>query len=127
MHSQQSAFGAMTSLTGARWGSEIQMDHVEQARVTREAYDRLAPVWSRTTDKGPFNGLWKARRCARWFPARFAVPRSLTPAVGPDRSASGCGGPSLRRGQSKGPAANHMVSPGVIVRRGARPSLWMNW
>jgi hypothetical protein len=58
------------------------MDHAEQARVTREAYDRLAPVWSRTTDKGPFNGLLE----------RPAV-RSLVPR--PIRGASildaGCG------------------------------------
>src|SRR6185437_17167939 len=26
-------------------------------RQTREAYDRLAAVWSSTTDEGPFNGL----------------------------------------------------------------------
>ncbi len=31
-----------------------QADHT---RATREAYDRLAPVWSDTTDSGPYNGL----------------------------------------------------------------------
>lgn len=29
----------------------------EHTRRTREAYDRLAAVWSATTDDGPFNGL----------------------------------------------------------------------
>jgi SAM-dependent methyltransferase len=33
---------------------ENQADHTLQ---TREAYDRLAAVWSSTTDEGPFNGL----------------------------------------------------------------------
>lgn len=28
----------------------------EQRAQTRDAYDRLAPVWSATTDDGPFNG-----------------------------------------------------------------------
>ena len=31
-------------------------DDAAQIRRTREAYDRLAPVWSGTTDDGPFNG-----------------------------------------------------------------------
>ena len=31
-------------------------DQTEHTRATREAYDRLAPVWSETTDAGPFNG-----------------------------------------------------------------------
>jgi 2-polyprenyl-3-methyl-5-hydroxy-6-metoxy-1,4-benzoquinol methylase len=31
-----------------------QAEHTQQ---TREAYDRLAAVWSSTTDEGPFNGL----------------------------------------------------------------------
>ena len=31
-------------------------DRAAHARSTREAYDRLAPVWSVTTDDGPFNG-----------------------------------------------------------------------
>jgi hypothetical protein len=29
----------------------------EHSRLTREAYDRLAPVWSETTDDDPYNGL----------------------------------------------------------------------
>jgi SAM-dependent methyltransferase len=28
----------------------------ERNRATREAYDRLAPVWAETTDDGPWNG-----------------------------------------------------------------------
>lgn len=32
-------------------------DQAEHTRRTREAYDRLAAVWSATTDEGPYNGL----------------------------------------------------------------------
>lgn len=32
------------------------MDSVEHARRTQDAYDRLAPVWSATTDDGAWNG-----------------------------------------------------------------------
>jgi SAM-dependent methyltransferase len=32
-------------------------DQAEHTKATRAAYDRLAPVWSSTTDSGPFNGL----------------------------------------------------------------------
>jgi SAM-dependent methyltransferase len=43
----------------------------EHSRLTREAYDRLAPVWSETTDDGPFNGLLER-------PAlRSMIPRPL--------------------------------------------------
>jgi SAM-dependent methyltransferase len=35
-------------------GPDNQAEHTLQ---TREAYDRLAAVWSSTTDEGPFNGL----------------------------------------------------------------------
>jgi SAM-dependent methyltransferase len=58
------------------------MDEIEHSRVTREAYDRLAPVWSRTTDEGPFNGLLER-------PAlRSLVPRPLGGASVLD---AGCG------------------------------------
>jgi SAM-dependent methyltransferase len=51
-------------------------------RQTREAYDRLAAVWSATTDDGPFNGLLER-------PAlRSLVPASLAGAVVLD---AGCG------------------------------------
>ena len=47
------------------------MDDVEHTRLTRQAYDRLAGVWSATTDAGPFNGLLER-------PAlRALVPRPL--------------------------------------------------
>ena len=42
---------------------------------TREAYDRLAPVWSATTDDGPWNG-WLERPALR-----SAVPRPLSGTV----------------------------------------------
>jgi ubiquinone/menaquinone biosynthesis C-methylase UbiE len=32
------------------------LDDAEHRAQTRDAYDRLAPVWSATTDDGPFNG-----------------------------------------------------------------------
>lgn len=35
---------------------ELARDQDEHTRRTREAYDRLAPVWAATTDDGPFNG-----------------------------------------------------------------------
>ncbi|WP_081272345.1 class I SAM-dependent methyltransferase [Mycobacteroides immunogenum] len=48
------------------------MDPAEHARHTREVYDRLAPVWSATTDDGPFNGMLER-------PAlRSLIPRPLT-------------------------------------------------
>lgn len=48
------------------------MDPAEHAQHTREVYDRLAPVWSATTDDGPFNGLLER-------PAlRSLIPRPLT-------------------------------------------------
>jgi hypothetical protein len=37
----------------ARLASEDPAGH---KRHTREAYDRLAPIWAATTDDGPFNG-----------------------------------------------------------------------
>lgn len=54
----------------------------EHRRATREAYERLAPVWSSTTDDGPFNGHLER-------PAlRSLVPRPLTGATVLD---AGCG------------------------------------
>jgi ubiquinone/menaquinone biosynthesis C-methylase UbiE len=47
------------------------MDPAEHSRHTREVYDQLAPVWSATTDAGPFNGLLER-------PAlRSLIPRPL--------------------------------------------------
>jgi SAM-dependent methyltransferase len=37
--------------------SNEPIDQAEHTRQTREAYDRLAAVWSSTTDEGPWNGL----------------------------------------------------------------------
>lgn len=36
--------------------TDLPGDPAAHARSTRDAYDRLAPVWSVTTDDGPFNG-----------------------------------------------------------------------
>jgi SAM-dependent methyltransferase len=36
---------------------EVPANQAEHTLRTREAYDRLAAVWSATTDEGPFNGL----------------------------------------------------------------------
>ena len=57
-------------------------DQAEHAKRTREAYDRLAAVWSSTTDEGPFNGVLER-------PAlRALVPGHLNGAVVLD---AGCG------------------------------------
>jgi len=54
----------------------------EHTRKTREAYDRLASVWSSTTDEGPFNGFLER-------PAlRSLVPGNLAGAAVLD---AGCG------------------------------------
>jgi len=46
---------------GSRYALPMTTDmpdnQAEHTRQTREAYDRLASVWSSTTDEGPFNGL----------------------------------------------------------------------
>jgi SAM-dependent methyltransferase len=57
-------------------------DQAAHTDVTREAYDRLAPVWSATTDEGPWNGHLER-------PAlRSLVPLPLDGAVVLD---AGCG------------------------------------
>jgi SAM-dependent methyltransferase len=57
-------------------------DQAEHTRRTREAYDRLAAVWSATTDEGPYNGFLER-------PAlRSLVPGDLAGAVVLD---AGCG------------------------------------
>jgi len=64
----------------------------EHTLRTREAYDRLAAVWSSTTDEGPFNGFLER-------PAlRALVPGDLHGATVLD---AGCG----RSPQPSGPAA----------------------
>ncbi len=62
-------------------GERAETDSERRER-TREAYDRLAPVWSATTDDGPFNG-WLERPALRSL-----VPRPLTGATVLD---AGCG------------------------------------
>jgi ubiquinone/menaquinone biosynthesis C-methylase UbiE len=37
--------------------ADVPADQIEHSRQTRAAYDRLASVWSATTDEGAFNGL----------------------------------------------------------------------
>jgi SAM-dependent methyltransferase len=44
--------------------SKSPVDRADHTRRTREAYDQLAPVWSATTDEGPFNG-WLERPALR--------------------------------------------------------------
>jgi len=57
-------------------------DRADHSRRTREAYDRLASVWSATTDDGPFNGYLER-------PAfRSLVPPNLSGATVLD---AGCG------------------------------------
>jgi len=36
--------------------TDFEHDDAKHRARTREAYDLLAPVWSATTDDGPFNG-----------------------------------------------------------------------
>ncbi len=61
---------------------DIPADQADHTRRTREAYDRLAAVWSSTTDEGPFNGFLER-------PAlRALVPSGLNGATVLD---AGCG------------------------------------
>lgn len=57
-------------------------NQAEHTQRTRAAYDQLAPVWSATTDDGPFNG------CLERPALRALVPGSLTGATVLD---AGCG------------------------------------
>jgi SAM-dependent methyltransferase len=62
--------------------SELSDNQAEHTLRTREAYDRLAAVWSSTTDEGPFNGFLER-------PAlRSLVPGSVRGATVLD---AGCG------------------------------------
>ena len=62
--------------------SDDPANQAEHTRKTREAYDRLAAVWSATTDEGPYNGLFER-------PAlRSLIPGHLAGAVVLD---AGCG------------------------------------
>ena len=56
--------------------NEMPDNQAEHTLQTRDAYDRLAAVWSSTTDEGPFNGFLER-------PAlRALVPSDLHGAVG---------------------------------------------
>lgn len=46
--------------------------HADQARLTQEAYDQLAPVWSATTDDGPWNGHLERPATRSLVPARLS-------------------------------------------------------
>ena len=46
-----------------------QADHT---RHTREVYDRLAPVWSKVSDDGPFNGWLERPALRRLIPSRLS-------------------------------------------------------
>jgi len=62
--------------------TDLEPDDAEHTANTREAYDRLASVWSATTDDGPFNGGLER-------PAlRSLIPQPLTGSTVLD---AGCG------------------------------------
>jgi hypothetical protein len=87
-------------------------NQAEHTLRTREAYDRLAAVWSSTTDEGPFNGLLER-------PAlRSLVPGDLHGAAVLD---AGCGSGA----QAQWPIRLGLpVSvPGAGIRIGAMPSI----
>jgi SAM-dependent methyltransferase len=44
--------------------AEFPVSRADHTRQTREAYDRLAPVWAESSDDGPFNG-WLERPAVR--------------------------------------------------------------
>jgi SAM-dependent methyltransferase len=76
----------MLTATSARYdvlmAIDLPSDQAEHSDRTRTAYDRLAPIWSATTDQGPFNGFLER-------PAlRALVPGDLKGAVVLD---AGCG------------------------------------
>jgi len=62
--------------------TDLEHDDAKHRARTRDVYDRLAPVWSATTDDGPFNGGLER-------PAlRSLIPRPLTGSTVLD---AGCG------------------------------------
>jgi SAM-dependent methyltransferase len=68
--------GASGPRPGGSYGRVVTIrDPVNQAehnRQTRDAYDRLAPVWSATTDGGPFNGYLERPALRALVPADLA-------------------------------------------------------
>jgi len=57
-------------------------DEDRHRRLTRDAYDRLAPVWSATTDHGPFNGLLERPAVRALVPRPLAGARVLEAGCG---------------------------------------------
>ena len=51
--------------------NETPADQAQHTDRTREAYDRLASVWSATTDDGPFNGLLERPALRSLIPGRL--------------------------------------------------------
>jgi SAM-dependent methyltransferase len=62
--------------------SQPPLDPAEHTRQTREAYDRLAPVWSATTDDGPFNGALERPALRSLVPTPLAGATVLDAACG---------------------------------------------
>ena len=57
-------------------------DQAEHTRNTREAYDRLAAVWSATTDEGPYNGLLERPALRSLIPGRLTGAALATVRLG---------------------------------------------
>jgi hypothetical protein len=73
-----------------RTSAESPIDRADHTRRTRAAYDRLASVWSATTDDGPFNG-WLERPALQSLVLQISAARcSLPPCVALGRWLSGC-------------------------------------
>jgi SAM-dependent methyltransferase len=51
--------------------NDTPADQAQHTDRTREAYDRLAAVWSATTDDGPFNGLLERPALRALIPGRL--------------------------------------------------------
>ena len=90
--------------------AEVGMGPADHARATREAYDRLASVWSATTDDGPFNGLLER-------PAlRSLVPRPLCGEAVLD---AGCGSGAQVEwllGEGADPVVGVDLSPAMVAQ-----------
>jgi hypothetical protein len=67
----------------------------EHNRRTRNAYDRLAAVWSATTDNGPFNGLLERPALRALLPAGLAGAVVLDAGCGSGAQARWLLGPRL--------------------------------
>jgi hypothetical protein len=66
-------------------------NQAEHTRRTREAYDRLAAVWSATTDEGPWNGFLERPALRSLVPADLEGAAVLEAGCGSGAQArSGC-------------------------------------